>query len=405
MLADEVDYVIGVDTHRDQHTLAVVVAPTGAVVAQTIGVGERAWLCSGAASSPAATPTAFVSGRSKGPATTAPGWRASSAIAARAMLEVGRSPGGAAPAGQGRPTRRGHGRPARRSPAEAMTLPRAGERQEALRRAACSRVAAPSTSAGVALVQLRSVIVTAPEKLRDELRRLPVGQAAPTLQPLPPLELADTRRARDRPRPALDSRAGSRLRPRKPTSSSSEILGHVRALVPELLNEPGVGPIVAAQLIVTWSHRDRVRSEAAFARLAGVAPLQPRAVRRPATASAAAATVNSTAHCTPSSSTAANTTPQPRDYIARRVAEGKSRREATRLLKRYLARHLYRVMQNGEPADDLTVIGDSFANAGPADGVDVMPVLRTIRSVAPHNVEDGQRIEIARMQQLLAERD
>ena len=52
-----------------------------------------------------------------------------------------------------------------------------------------------------------------------------------------------------------------------------EILGHVRALVPQLLDEPGVGPIVAAQLIVTWSHRDRVRSEAAFARLAGVAPL------------------------------------------------------------------------------------------------------------------------------------
>src|SRR3954451_16705881 len=35
MLADEVDYVIGVDTHRDQHTLAVVGAPTGAVLAQT----------------------------------------------------------------------------------------------------------------------------------------------------------------------------------------------------------------------------------------------------------------------------------------------------------------------------------------------------------------------------------
>src|SRR5215208_2252321 len=35
MLADEVD-VIGVDTHRDQHTLAVVVAPTGAVLAQTV---------------------------------------------------------------------------------------------------------------------------------------------------------------------------------------------------------------------------------------------------------------------------------------------------------------------------------------------------------------------------------
>src|SRR5216117_2075007 len=34
MLAEQVDYVIGVDTHRDQHTLVVVVAPTGAAVAQ-----------------------------------------------------------------------------------------------------------------------------------------------------------------------------------------------------------------------------------------------------------------------------------------------------------------------------------------------------------------------------------
>jgi hypothetical protein len=34
MLAEGVDYVIGVDTHRDQHVLAVMVAQTGAVVAQ-----------------------------------------------------------------------------------------------------------------------------------------------------------------------------------------------------------------------------------------------------------------------------------------------------------------------------------------------------------------------------------
>jgi len=34
-----------------------------------------------------------------------------------------------------------------------------------------------------------------------------------------------------------------------------------------------------------------------------------------------------------------------RDYIARRIAEGKTSREATRLLKRYLARHLYRLLQ------------------------------------------------------------
>ncbi len=41
--------------------------------------------------------------------------------------------------------------------------------------------------------------------------------------------------------------------------------------------------------------------------------------------------------------------PETRDYIARRVAEGKSRRDATRLLKRYLARHLYRVLEQQTP--------------------------------------------------------
>src|SRR5215218_8941062 len=35
MLADELDYVVGVDTHRDQHALAIVDAHTGALIAQT----------------------------------------------------------------------------------------------------------------------------------------------------------------------------------------------------------------------------------------------------------------------------------------------------------------------------------------------------------------------------------
>jgi hypothetical protein len=46
MLADELDYVVGVDTHRDRHTLAVVAAQRwrgGAAV----GAGERAWLRGG----------------------------------------------------------------------------------------------------------------------------------------------------------------------------------------------------------------------------------------------------------------------------------------------------------------------------------------------------------------------
>ena len=40
MLADELDYVLGVDTHRDEHVLAVVTAPAGAVVAGAAAAAE-----------------------------------------------------------------------------------------------------------------------------------------------------------------------------------------------------------------------------------------------------------------------------------------------------------------------------------------------------------------------------
>ena len=50
MLADEVDYVIGVDTQRDQHTLAVVVASTGALVGQlSVRADRRSYLAALAA--------------------------------------------------------------------------------------------------------------------------------------------------------------------------------------------------------------------------------------------------------------------------------------------------------------------------------------------------------------------
>jgi hypothetical protein len=54
----------------------------------------------------------------------------------------------------------------------------------------------------------------------------------------------------------------------------TELAGLIQAYSagPALLAEPGVGPDVAAQLPIRWSHPARVRSEAAFASLAGVAP-------------------------------------------------------------------------------------------------------------------------------------
>jgi transposase len=90
-----------------------------------------------------------------------------------------------------------------------------------------------------------------------------------------------------------------------------EIVALVRALAPQLLDEPGAGPIVAADVIVAWSHRDRVGSEAAFARLAGVAPV-PASSGKTVRHRLSRGGVNSTAPCTRSSFIAANTTRQRR---------------------------------------------------------------------------------------------
>jgi transposase len=346
MLADEVDYVIGVDTHRDQHTLAVVVAPTGAVLAQTVvratgrgyaqalrfaeshAGGVRAWAIEGAGHYGAGL-TRYLGDRGE------------------TVLEVGR---------HARTERRLRGkddpldaiRAARAGlAAETLTLPRAGQRQEALRVLLLSRRSAVDVRR-VALVQLRSVIVTAPEQLRDELRRLPVTKLIQ--------RCSRFRRSGSRTPDELAIVLALRSLARRIEAATAEadelereILKHVRALVPELLDEPGVGPIVAAQLIVTWSHKDRVRSEAAFARLAGVAPLPASSGQtiRHRLSRGGDRQLNRALHTVILHRRQHD--PATRDYITRRIAEGKSARDATRILKRYLARHLYRVMQKATP--------------------------------------------------------
>jgi transposase len=125
-----------------------------------------------------------------------------------------------------------------------------------------------------------------------------------------------------------------------------EILSHVRTLAPQLLDEAGVGPIVAADVIVAWSHHGRVRTEAAFARLAGVAPVPASSGQtvRHRLSRGGDRQLNRALHTIALHRRQHDPTTQA--YIERRVAEGKSRREATRLLKRYLARHLFRLLQH-----------------------------------------------------------
>jgi transposase len=88
-----------------------------------------------------------------------------------------------------------------------------------------------------------------------------------------------------------------------------------------------------------------LRSEACFARLAGVAPVPASSGKtaRHRLSRGGGRQLNRALHTIVLHRRQHD--PATRDYIQRRIAEGKTGRDATRLLKRYLARHLYRLLE------------------------------------------------------------
>ena len=134
----------------------------------------------------------------------------------------------------------------------------------------------------------------------------------------------------------------------------AEVDDHDRALkqlldqaAPQLIAERGIGYITAAQFYLTWSHPGRCHSEAAFARLGGTSPV-------PATSGQ-----NQTRHRLNRGGdrqlnralylvavTKQRCDPATRAYIARRVAEGKTEREAIRCIKRFLASRVWRLLEH-----------------------------------------------------------
>ncbi len=267
MVADELDYVVGVDTHRDEHGLRSLLRRRVRLSRGRRCVRARAVI--GRRFGSRAPPRVVACGRSRAPAATAPALRAISSIEAKGARGQPRAAGGARL--RGKDDALDAARTARAALAsETLALPRAGERREALRLLLVARRSAVDVRRE-ALRQLRAVIVTAPERLREELRRLPAGKL---------LDRCSRLRRSSRRADELATRLVLRSLARRIQAATveaaeleRELLAHVRALAPALLDEPGVGPIVAAQLLVAWSHRGRLRSEACFARLAGVAPV------------------------------------------------------------------------------------------------------------------------------------
>jgi transposase len=119
----------------------------------------------------------------------------------------------------------------------------------------------------------------------------------------------------------------------------------IKQLAPGLQDVPGIGPVTAAIIVCAYSHRGRVRSEAAFASLGGIAPLP-------------ASSGNTSRHRLSRSGdrqlnrafdivvrTRMSYDPATRAYVARRRTEGRTNREIRRCLKRYVCRAIFRQLQ------------------------------------------------------------
>nr|WP_157163501.1 IS110 family transposase [Nocardia aobensis] len=145
------------------------------------------------------------------------------------------------------------------------------------------------------------------------------------------------------------------------TGEIDDLKTHIAAAIatshPALLDCYGVGPNTAAALLIAaGDNPDRLRSEASFAALCGVSPIEAssgKTIRRRLNRGGDRQ-ANSALYTVVIARLRWDTATK--SYIARREADGKSRREAIRCLKRYIARELYRIITESQPGPAATAL-------------------------------------------------
>ncbi|HEX6702167.1 MAG TPA: IS110 family transposase [Gaiellaceae bacterium] len=214
-----------------------------------------------------------------------------------------------------------------------LALPRGGQEREQLRLLLVERRSARHARQQ-ALNQLRAAIITLDPPLRARLARHR------------PATLAGSASLRRRPELAPLRRLARRivLLERELAEIDHELAQLTRTLCPRLLAEDGVGPVCAAQLLVSTGEPQRIRTEAAFAALAGVSPIEASSgpIKRHRLNRGGDRQLNWALHM--SALNRIGYHPETRRYYQRQLHRGKTKREAIRITKRALARRLYRTL-------------------------------------------------------------
>jgi transposase len=195
-----------------------------------------------------------------------------------------------------------------------------------------------------ALNQLHALVITAPPALRERLERLRGLTLARRAAALRSPREGFAPSLRRLGRRALALAAEVELVDR-------ELARLLQALAPALLAECGVGPVCAAQLIVSSGDPRRMRSEAAFAALAGASPVDASSGRQQRHRLNRGGDRQLNAALYVIALNRKQTHAATRAYYERLLAGGKTKREALRCVKRVLARHFYRCLQQARRAE------------------------------------------------------
>ncbi|MGY5882624.1 IS110 family RNA-guided transposase [Modestobacter lacusdianchii] len=343
MLAELVEVVIGVDTHKDTHTAAVLDARTGGVLARVTVTadpdgyqalvelaeqhsGLRAWAMEGTGG--------YGAGLARHLGETG-----------ELVIELDRPK---------RPARRAGAKSdpidAERAARDALARtrlaqPKTGPERAALQMLLTTRRAAVE-AASTGQRQLLAMVITAPETVRARFRgqttramittatRLRPGASNGDIEVITALTVLHDLAGRIR---FLEAEA---------LDHEKAIRAIVRSWRPDLLELTGVGPIVAATVLTAWSHPGRCRNDAAFAMLAGTAPIPAssgKTVRYRLNRSGDRQ-LNRALHTV--TLTRLQRDERTRAYADRRRTQGKTDREIKRCLKRYIARELYRHLES-----------------------------------------------------------
>ena len=332
MLADAIDAVLGVDTHRDVHH-AEIAQPSGAVIATcsvpNTSAGYARLLGWARQHAPGPRLAACIEGtRSYGA-----GLARAAAAAGLVVIECEQPT---------RKARRGKGKSdpidahlavltALRLDTAKLPVPRADGDREALRILLCARQEL-TTLAAARTNRLRALLRDGDDADRDLARRTR-------------LSITTLTGLASRPQPSGASRAQAvrhaeirrlalalRDAAREVKANRAQLATIVEELAPGLTSRPGIGPVTAAQAIVSFSHPGRCRHDAAFARLAGTSPLEASSgqTTRHRLNRGGDRALNSAIHVI--ATTRMRRDPATIAYVTRRRAEGKTTREIRRCL-------------------------------------------------------------------------